>query len=1141
MTRRSAKKQRATTNTIDAEPTSIDITEDEVNELTPVKKEGTAGKRVHMSSPVTETAVVDLTDDKKLRSSSIKPKTLTFASSPTKVLFDPAAHTITATGSTQHTTGHLSFAHDNAFAELSDPDGSDDDDDASYVEPGEIDNYLNLQRLSFADPVVEAAQAAQGWNIVHGRKSNNVGVSQGSGISPATYSNLSHKVAAKHTSLSAAAAKIAEAQLEEDEETGFASMISMNEERAAATATSTNLQQMEQSEVDALQAWHAEEMHCSAAEEATAESLARASDASGGGDATALSLATTAEEAAVQKELAAHLASPVARQRESTGDGKLETLVEMETRLTKKWFPLSAEGAEASESNNWNEHVNVEGMEVDGAAASKESIKSSSNKFTTKNESHAVKPVTGATLEGLAAATGLATQESNEGAGNMDEALLAEGSDEEQLASAMEVGLASSMGGNGLSNDGPAAALDGITLSRDKSITNKDTESARTYSIFSKPAAAKKTAPTPKTFSTMNTTNKDTMPDSMDMEEDVPETPPPITYTSTSLTPASSLKQSSYTTPVHRGIPPNSTTPPSTTGRMSTSGTGLPMRSGPLFTLITVSAQPNSLHPTDRVVEAAKEVLGILQQMDPTVKLFPLFKQHDHLPSLESPTIAFPSKYTLLTPYVNVTNPFSLRRATGKTPQGRKKEQYSSFLVFSMGSEVDADYIIQSVAGEADKVGLFINVKSVQQVDTVTQIAIAALSNNLCPVGLETTCRHHLKKNERKMIKSGKHPEEFYDVPLPEFKVMIKGMKEPRLSAAYENLGISAYEASLKKLVVVECATADLVRMEPVWKDWQDTKGLRRALGRKATIINTLIGNVSEGKKLEYIRSCRAHMGYNHHVTTMEIEDIVTLEYPVYIEMVDKSMKRPYKVTTLRKEILEMKTASGEYLVQSVVPIGRGPSEGKTTIVFRNTPEYEHLVTKFQTHPAPYFYHYFLNERKYSLACTLRILNAFSPEVRILAFNSTWDEVSKTVKYKHANVADDWLQEMDEEGFGLAPINKATTKSASFTDADKQQVADMMRLKPDDSVNDSNSGMSRRTNATHTTSGNDSVRSVTSVDVARNYKDMVLENAQLRAAQAELKAQIAQKGTPHSSGRATSFCSHSISSAESDSEGAQGK
>jgi hypothetical protein len=605
-------------------------------------------------------------------------------------------------------------------------------------------------------------------------------------------------------------------------------------------------------------------------------------------------------------------------------------------------------------------------------------------------------------------------------------------------------------------------------------------------------------------------------------------------------TPASALKTSSYATPKHLPSAASDIPPPPSSGRMSTSGGGIPLRTGSLFTLITVSVQHTSVHPTDRIVEAAKETLAILQQMDTTVKLFPLFSQHDHLPSLVN-TTSIPPKYTLLTPYVNVTNPFSLRKVTGKTPQGKKKDQFNSFMVLSMGSDIDAEYIVQSVSGEADKVGLFINVKAVQQVDTITQIAIAALSNNLCPVGIESTCRHHLAKNEKKMILKGKQPAEYSDVPLPEFKVMIKGMKEPKLSAAYQDLGISAYEASLKRLVVVECATADLVRMEPVWKDWQETNGMRRALGRKATIINTLIGNVSEGKKLEYIRSCRAHMGYNHHITSIEIDDIITLEYPVYVEMAESTMKRPYKVTNLRKEILAMTTANGDDLVQSVIPIGRGSSEGKTTIVFRNAPEYEHMVSKFQAHPAPFFYHYLMNERNYSLACTLRIMHAFAPEMRILAVNSTWDKVTKTVSYKHANVSDGWLRDMDDEGFGLAPLPKSKQKPSEFTDEDKDQVANMMRLKPDESVNDSNSGMSKRTNATHSTSGNSSVRSVTSADIARNYKDMILENARLRAAQAELQAQLGQKGTPHSSGRATSYCSHSISSEESVSEGAQGK
>ena len=92
---------------------------------------------------------------------------------------------------------------------------------------------------------------------------------------------------------------------------------------------------------------------------------------------------------------------------------------------------------------------------------------------------------------------------------------------------------------------------------------------------------------------------------------------------------------------------------------------------------------------------------------------------------------------------------------------------------------------------------------------------------------------YNLAKNEKKMILKGKQPAEYSDVPLPEFKVMTKGMKEPKLSAAYQDLGTSAYKASLKRLVVVECGTADLVHMEPVWKDEGLTGDQRHAEGSR--------------------------------------------------------------------------------------------------------------------------------------------------------------------------------------------------------------------------------------------------------------------------------------------------------------------
>ena len=71
----------------------------------------------------------------------------------------------------------------------------------------------------------------------------------------------------------------------------------------------------------------------------------------------------------------------------------------------------------------------------------------------------------------------------------------------------------------------------------------------------------------------------------------------------------------------------------------------------------------------------------------------------------------------------------------------------------------------------------------------------------------------------------------------------------------------------------------------------------------------------------------------------------------------------------------------------------------------------------------------------------------------ILAVNSMWDKVIKMVSYKHANVSDGWLQEMEEDVFRLVPLPKSKQKPSGFTDDNKDQDANMMRLKPEELVN----------------------------------------------------------------------------------------
>ena len=82
----------------------------------------------------------------------------------------------------------------------------------------------------------------------------------------------------------------------------------------------------------------------------------------------------------------------------------------------------------------------------------------------------------------------------------------------------------------------------------------------------------------------------------------------------------------------------------------------------------------------------------------------------------------------------------------------------------------------------------------------------------------------------------------------------------------------------------------------------------------------------------------------------IEIRDILTIEYNVYVEMVDGS-KPPYVKTTLRKEFLNLQLPSpgNHQVVESIVPINSGPNKGTYTITYTNKLSFTNYVSLFKT------------------------------------------------------------------------------------------------------------------------------------------------------------------------------------------------
>jgi hypothetical protein len=136
-------------------------------------------------------------------------------------------------------------------------------------------------------------------------------------------------------------------------------------------------------------------------------------------------------------------------------------------------------------------------------------------------------------------------------------------------------------------------------------------------------------------------------------------------------------------------------------------------------------------------------------------------------------------------------------------------------------------------------------------------------------------------------------------------------------------------------------------------------------------------------------------------------------------------------------------------------------------------------------------YQYLRKEKKYTRRCCTTILSSwFDAKEGLLALDAKWDAGTFTATSLQSLPHQAYFQDMEKLGLlEIAPellqeMNERSTKKKYETDA-MQRVAEHMNLKPCDDAHFSqvNSAASALTHNTHTTNGNESLRSVTSVQI----------------------------------------------------------
>jgi hypothetical protein len=157
-------------------------------------------------------------------------------------------------------------------------------------------------------------------------------------------------------------------------------------------------------------------------------------------------------------------------------------------------------------------------------------------------------------------------------------------------------------------------------------------------------------------------------------------------------------------------------------------------------TLATLIIDPKEdLHPVERLIERAQEVLSIGLSIDPGFELHVVFEElAAQFKPLKSVDKDFPSSHAEIVHYAHVPNAWQLIkvRPGQKYADGSPKKQSIIYAIIRFLSTYHKTVIHRYLMPELDMREIRLNIKGVQIADTVTVFIFFGVHPDSCPEGL---------------------------------------------------------------------------------------------------------------------------------------------------------------------------------------------------------------------------------------------------------------------------------------------------------------------------------------------------------------------------------------------------------------------
>jgi hypothetical protein len=494
-----------------------------------------------------------------------------------------------------------------------------------------------------------------------------------------------------------------------------------------------------------------------------------------------------------------------------------------------------------------------------------------------------------------------------------------------------------------------------------------------------------------------------------------------------------------------------------------------------------------------------EKIILLWQTLDPEVAVNGAWTQNvPSAPLLKGGTL--PEKWISLQSYLYINNPQSL--GSGYVKDGVKQPQGPTYATARITTTLDTTHLLATLAMDLSQMNVRMYVKSLSVLSSKAIVAIIGTHVEWNLPSMTIELRQEIGEMVDKRQAEGyweKYPE-FHNRASPLFILKSQKMKAPKPveGSTPQERHFEEFYHNLRQIIVIECPDEDQGWLLEVFEVARTDGLIKTLVSRCATIIVLPSNSTTSSENEHFAKSLKRHMVLLATNSINTIVDVASMNAPVRVET-EPGHDPPYKTTSLKRELLSFRlgdTVDGKEGAKFIdgaqfVIAGNGQGGGKVLVMHSNKEEVVTMISNFSSNPVAYMYGYLRRVKHFTERCANKCNTTwFSYPLRMTdsSFHPTTHIMTSRLRSAYT------MLEKDMKDLGCLEIpehirNEIDVRMKSKEEeASLQKLTEMFNIQSDQPATDFsciNSAASALTTTSHTTTGNQSLRSVTTEMVNR--------------------------------------------------------